>query len=202
MEDNLSKQAFWKERYTTNQLTWDIGSATPFLANFLQNNQFLRNKKICVLGCGMGHDVIEFARYNNEVYAIDFVDDAINHLIHIKDSGNYNIIPKLMDIFDLNKVYNSYFDVVYEYTCYCAIPLEKRGDYRKIVYDILCDKGMYLGILFPVGKKKSEGGPPFGVDIENTKEKFMKYFKLISCEDNPVSIDRRLDQEKVIVLEK
>ena len=107
-----------------------------------------------------------------------------------------------MDIFDLNKVYNSYFDVVYEYTCYCAIPLEKRGDYRKIVYDILCDKGMYLGILFPVGKKKSEGGPPFGVNIENTKEKFMKYFKLISCEDNPVSIDRRLDQEKVIVLKK
>ena len=106
------------------------------------------------------------------------------------------------DIFDLNKIYNSYFDVVYEYTCYCAIPLERRKDYRKMVYDILCDKGIYIGILFPVGKKKSDGGPPFGVDIEDTKGKFMKYFKLLSCEDNLVSVERRVGQEKVIVLEK
>ena len=114
MLKNLHKQAFWEERYKTNQLTWDIGAATPFLIKFLKNEESLRNKKVCVLGCGMGHDVIEFARYDNEVYAIDFVEDAINHLNYIRDIKSYKIVPKLMNIFDLDKFYKSYFDVVYE----------------------------------------------------------------------------------------
>ena len=202
MSKNLNKHTFWEECYKTNQLTWDIGAPTPFLIEFLKNDKSLRNKKICVLGCGMGHDVIEFAKYHNEVHAIDFVEDAINHLECIKKDKPYNIVPKLMDIFDLGNIYKSYFDVVYEYTCYCAIPVNKRKDYRKMVYKILSNEGLYIGILFPVGKKHSEGGPPFGVDIKSTKEKFMRYFKLLSCNTNPISIERRLGKEKVIILKK
>ena len=66
----VSKPGFWNKRYLDDNTGWDIGAPTPILTNYLKENKSIG--KVCVLGCGNGHDALELARYNNDVYAVDF----------------------------------------------------------------------------------------------------------------------------------
>ena len=78
LSEEVSNPTFWQQRYLENNTKWDIGSPTPILTDYLDNNSNIG--KICVLGCGNGHDAIEFSKYGNDVYAVDFSTQAINIL--------------------------------------------------------------------------------------------------------------------------
>jgi len=131
----VSKPDFWNKRYLDNNTEWDIGGPTPILTDYLKNNHRIGN--VCVLGCGNGYDALEFSKYKNDVYAVDFSSEALKNLRNQSDKNNLMINLIREDIFNLQKDYSDFFDLVFEYTCFCAIDPERRKEYFNVVYEIL-----------------------------------------------------------------
>ena len=110
-----------------------------------------------------------------------------------------NIINK--DIFDLKEYYGNY-DIILEYTCFCAINPNYRRKYISTMFKLLKDKGRFVGLLFPVNKVKNINGPPFLVDIQETIDTFSRYFKIVHLERSKYSIKKRKDNEVFIEMIK
>ena len=73
-----------------------------------------------------------------------------------------------LDIFKLPQYFNNYFDIVIEYTCFCAIDPKTRVNYIKMVKDILKPRGKFIGLLFPLDLNTNADGPPFHIDLNKT----------------------------------
>ena len=197
---NVSSPEFWNQRYIDKNTKWDLGAPTPILSHYLQTNH--TEGKACVLGCGNGHDAIELSKYNLDVYAVDFSIHAINNLKE-KLNGDESINLLHRDIFSLSKDYVNTFDIVFEYTCYCAIDPDCRENYFDMVYKVLKKGGKLLGIFIPLDKDMyNEEGPPFGVSVNEILALIKGKFNVLENSFSSLSIDKRAGREKWMILEK
>ena len=196
----VSEPGFWNKRYLDDNIGWDIGAPTPILTNYLKENKSIG--KVCVLGCGNGHDALELARYNNDVYAVDFAKKALDNLK--QSSANEKLAINLVneDLFNLNSHYSTFFDLVFEYTCFCAIDPSRRKEYFDVVHKILKKNGLLFAIFIPLDKKINNEGPPFGVDISQIENLIFNKFDIIKNEFSILSIRPRKNREKVLILKK
>ena len=189
---------FWNNKYINNQDKWDIGKPTPFFVDWekkLQNKQ-----KILIPGCGKGHDVIYMASKNHNVTAVDFSKYSIEFLNKKAKEKNLKIKTFLTDFFSLHKEHDGKYDVVLEYTFFCAISPNKRKDYFKKCYSLLNNSGSIIGIFLPLST--NETGPPFKVSVENIKKVSENYFDISIVNKNINSINKRLNNEVFIKLDK
>ena len=175
---NISSPRFWDECYVNNNIGWDLGAPTPIFVDWC-NNLKQSSKELCFPGSGNGYDPLYFASQGHKVTAIDFADSPINYLKNESKNNNLNIDIIQKDIFRLGDEFNNRFDYIVEYTCYCAIDPEMRINYINIMYDLLREGGEFIGIFLPLNKDLSEGGPPFGIRLEETIKLFCNKFKLI-----------------------
>ena len=197
---NVSSPEFWNQRYIDNNTKWDLGAPTPILSHYLQTNH--TEGKACVLGCGNGHDAIELSKCNLDVYAVDFSIHAINNLEE-KLNGDESINLLHRDIFSLSKDHVNTFDIVFEYTCYCAIDPDRRENYFDMVYKVLKKGGKLLGIFIPLDKNMyNQEGPPFGVSVDEILALTKGKFNVLENSFSPLSIDKRVGREKWMILEK
>ncbi len=191
---------YWEDSYQSGEMGWDLGSSTPIF------NQWIKKCKeplsICILGAGNGWDAINIANRGHFVTAVDFAKTAVRNMkISAKENAlDIDIIN--MNIFDLNKVYTNHFDVVLEYTCFCAIDPNKRQDYLKIVHHILKFNGELVALLFPIDKHLSDGGPPFAVRLKPTIKLISKYLTLIKKEIPSLSVKPRAGREVFVIFRK
>jgi len=178
-----------------------LDGPTPILSNYLKTKSKIG--KVCVLGCGKGHDAIEFSKYNNDVHAVDFSIEAIKDLKSRSKAQDVKVSLHNKDIFLLADSHKGYFDMVYEYTCYCAIDPDRRADYFSMVYEILEENGIFFGIMIPLDKDiYNEDGPPFGVDMKQIKTLTSGLFEIVTNEFSDYSIEPRKGREKVLILKK
>ena len=196
----VSNPKFWQDRYLENNTKWDIGYPTPILVNHLKESKTIG--KVCVLGCGNGHDVIEFSKFGNDVYAVDFAEQPLENLRDKTSSIENNINYVNKDIFNLQLEYTNYFDMVYEYTCFCAIDPNRREEYFDMVYSILKKGSILFAIFIPLDKELTDDGPPFGVDIDVILDIVKGRFKVIENIFSDLSIAPRLNREKLLLLKK
>ena len=195
-EDNSQ---FWEDIYLENDTGWDLGGPTPIFQKIASK---LEPKKICLIGCGRGYDAIMFAKNNFHVTAVDFAPSAVNAVKILAKENEVKLDILESDIFHLSPEYNNYFDYVIEQTCFCAINPSRRLDYEKLVSSILCKNGNLIGLWFPLDKKLSEGGPPYGTTVDEVKSIFNRGWKIKKEEFPKESIKPRIDREKLIVFEK
>ena len=199
--NKVSDPQFWNERYLENNTKWDLGSSTPILVNYLKIKNSIG--KVCVLGCGNGHDALEFSKYKNEVYSVDFSTEALKNLKDKSEDKNLKLHLINQDIFALPDLYKNYFDMIYEYTCYCAIDPNRREEYFEMVHTILKKGGLFFGIMIPLDKEMyNEEGPPFGVSINQVLTLISGKFEVVSNNFSEFSIEPRKGREKVVVLKK
>jgi SAM-dependent methyltransferase len=196
----VSKPQFWNKRYLDYNTAWDIGNPTPILTNYLKKNKKIG--KICVLGCGNGHDALEFARYKNDVYAVDFADQALKNLKKASNKNNLMINLVNEDIFNLQKDYSIFFDLVFEYTCFCAIDPMRRKEYFEVVHGILKRGALLFAIFIPLDKSIDHDGPPFGVDLKQIENLASNKFEIIENKFSDLSIKPRKNREKLVILKK
>lgn len=197
---NSSTPEYWDEAYRLGNVTWDLGFPTPVFNNWI-NHQKVK-LSICVVGAGNGWDAINFAKKGHNVTAVDFALSAISNMRSEATNSNVKLNILHSDIFDLNKIFQEKFDIVLEYTCYCAIDPSMRKDYISIVNTILKPRGKFVALLFPLDKEINEGGPPYGVSLSNTLNLFDKYF-LVDKYEYPVdSIEARKGREIFITFNK
>ena len=193
---DISSSKFWNNCYRNNDTGWDLGGTTPIFRNWCDSLK--SQKEICVPGCGNGYDVLYFANKGHRVTAIDFAKEPTRTLKKESKNSNLNIDIIVKDIFNLTPEFNNRFDYIIEYTCYCAIDPKMRNQYINIMYDLLKPGGELVGIFLPVNKDLKDGGPPFGVQLNQTIKAFLKKFKLIESIRHPLSIVPRVDKEQFV----
>ena len=136
---------YWERSYRSGEMGWDIGRSTPIF------DQWIKTCKepllICVLGAGNGWDAIHFASRGHAVTAVDFSESAVKNMQSSVEKYRIKIDIRHMDIFNLHQMFTNHFDVVLEYTCFCAIDPLRRRDYLEMVYDILKPNGELFATL-------------------------------------------------------
>jgi SAM-dependent methyltransferase len=196
-ETPISKHDFWTNIYQTETPGWDLGRESVILGAILPQLK-LNKARVLVLGAGAGHDAAYFARQGHVVTAVDFSPEAIQ-----RAKTNYGSMENLKilqsDVFKLPPEMDGRYDLVFEHTCYCAIPPERRNDLVKVWKRVLAPKGDLLGIFF-VNEKRL--GPPFGGSEWELRERFKAHFDFLFWTRWRHSQESRKARELVIYAKK
>jgi len=197
----ISEPDFWQDKYELDDTPWDTGTTTPEIIKSINHSI---NKKICILGCGYSKDAIYLSEKGHKVFAVDFASSPIDYLYKLKKENHINnLFPVKENIFNLSLKYSNFFDIVIEYTCFCAIPKNKRKNYIDVVSSILYKKAVCLALFFPTKKPtKESSGPPFHVNIDTVLPMFEEKFKIINFNPNPDSIKPRIGNEVFVEMQK
>ena len=159
----------WEEHWKARNLTWDAGRSSPALIEIIDD---LKKGNWLVPGCGYGYDVLEFSRRGHHATGLDFSPTCIDLCIQ-KYPKNDNFEFVCGDFFKHSKVY----DGAYDYTFFCALPIELRHDWGLKMAELIKPNGTLITLMFPIDNH--EGGPPFSVTPEDYN-KVLKNFKLQS----------------------
>lgn len=166
----------WSERYQTGETPWEKGEPHPELPFLLsQYWQLIEGaEQILVPGCGVGHDAKVIADLcQGEVFGLDVAKEAIDLARSRYETDGLSWVAG--DLFD----WEGSYDLVFEHTCFCAIPVERRGDYAAKMAGLIPEGGHLLGIFFLNPDHEGEEGPPFGVTTDELDEFFGSRFELL-----------------------
>ena len=181
----------WKESF----LPWDKGFPNPALVDALNDRQDLiaparksstgQRRRALVPGCGKGYDVLLLASYGYDAYGLDVSENAIQacKAFARKEFENYPTKDPQYgrgscdfvcgDFFKSDWLQScgtdvSDFDLIYDYTFLCALPVEWRSDWASRMSDLLAldSKSTLICLEFPTYKEPSTGGPPHGLKPE------------------------------------
>ena len=193
------RSSFWENIYLDNDARWDLGGVTPV---FDRISEEFNIGRVLFIGCGRGYDAIMFAKKGFDVTGVDFADTAINDLKNMCKESNTNIEALRQDFFNISTKYYGKYDYVIEQTCFCAINPKRRKEYERLVFQLLRPNGYLIGLWFPLDKPKSDGGPPYGVDIEEIENIFSERWYKEREEFPHDSILARKNREKLIVFKR
>lgn len=191
--NDVSHSGFWDERYQSQSTGWDLGGPTPVFISWLAEHPG-RGQRVCVLGAGSGYDAIEFARQGYKVTAVDFAPTAMARIIAGAEAAGVDVEVLAGDLFTLADTHADAFDLVVEYTTYCAIDPGRRGEYVEVVSKLVGQGQRLLALFFPVNKE-SGAGPPFRVTTVDVEERFSEYFSLESQFVPANSVESRQGKE-------
>ena len=198
---NVDTPDFWQERYIDDNIPWDTKTTTPALIDSIDHST---RKKIAILGCGYSRDSIFLSSKKHNVYSVDFASKPIEYLSKIKNQYNIDTLnPINADIFNLPNMYPDFFDIVLEYTCFCAIMPSRRLEYVKLVSKILNKNGQFIALFFPINKREGQSdGPPFYVNLKETLSMFGDRFVIKKIDKNIKSIKPRRGFETLVIMTK
>lgn len=170
----------WNQHYLNGHTPWDHGTAAPAIQEVLASEGFPTQARVLVPGCGFGHDVRAFARAGHSACGLDLstraIDDARELIGKSDETGQIDLIAG--DLFDPDLPGSNQYDVVWEHTCFCAIPRERRTDYASAVQRLLKPGGLLIG-LFYINTGAHEGdGPPHDVDRQELQQLLGSGFSL------------------------
>lgn len=199
-EPGVSNPAFWEGLYQSGQAGWDIGGPAPPLARWLAEPQALApGSRVAVLGCGLGHEALLFARAGHRVAGFDFAPRAVSAARARAAAEGLAVTFEQADIFSLGDRYAGAFDLVVEHTCYCAIDPLRRPEYVGLVHRLLASGGQLVGLFYCHGRP---GGPPFTTCREELERLFGACFSLFRLELAPDSVPSRANQELFALMRK
>src|SRR5438094_5047210 len=72
-----SNSSYWEARYQSGDMPWEKGAPSPGLVDFLAAHPEIPRGKVCVPGCGTGHDVRAFAAAGFDAHGFDIAPSAI-----------------------------------------------------------------------------------------------------------------------------
>lgn len=195
---NAMGEYFWTNIFKTEpQPPFDLGEPAIALRETLPQLK-LNKMRIAVLGAGKAHDAAFLAQQGHLVTAIDISPEAIQFA-----KAQYGAVPNLTfleaDIFNLPVSLNGSFDLIFEHTCYCAIPPSRRNELVQVWRQLLADDGHVLGVFFAMDKRF---GPPFGGSEWELRQRFKNHFDFVYWTRWRRSLPRRLGHEIVIYMKK
>lgn len=189
----LNKE-YWEKRYQSDTATWDIGSISAPLKEYIDQ---IENKSIKILIPGAGNayelDYLIEKGFQN-VFVIDYAQQPINAIIERNKTLKKHLICD--DFFNHKETY----DLILEQTFFCALQPNLRENYVSKMHELLSEKGKIAGLLFNF--PLTEIGPPFGGSYEEYLNLFSKKFKIKTLETSYNSIKPRANKELFFTFEK
>jgi len=139
-----------------------------------------------VPGAGAGHDAIALARRGWTVTAIDLVPELAGLVgPQLERNGGRYLTGDAIEFQWSGSAEEGGFDLIWDHTFFCAIDPERRHPWGARVSELLRPGGKYVSLVFPVGKPREEGGPPFGMDESAVSGALGSLFRIEEC--TPVS---------------
>lgn len=171
----------WQQQYETGETPWDRGAPAPALVQYLATNPM--TGRVLVPGCGTGQDVRVLALSGAEVLGLDIAPAAVERARRFL-AGTPRAEVALGDLFTdtAQPPLAGSFDLVWEHTCYCAIPVERRPDYVEAVAHALKPGGSLLGVFYLNPWDEGEDpnqGPPFGTGLDALCQMLAPRFDLV-----------------------
>jgi SAM-dependent methyltransferase len=186
----------WESLYRSGETGWDKGAPAPALVEWLAKNEV--HGRWLVPGCGRGHDVKALMEAGAEVLGLDIAPSAV------EDARKSGVSAVLGDLFALPAELVGAFDGVFEHTCFCAIPRERRSDYVQAVHSALKPEGVLLALFYlsPRDNPDPTLGPPFNTSLEELDGLFSPYFALGTDAVPAVAYEGREGRERLRLLRK
>ena len=192
----VNEPAFWQGLYDRREDGWELGQPTPPLADYLARTTPPRGR-VAVLGCGRGHDCRLLAQAGYQVWGFDFTSQAIREAAALAKGEKLDIVFEQRDIFDLAADYRGFFDGVWEYTCFCAIDPTRRGEYVRLVREILKPDGWLLACFYPL--RDGTDGPPFPTSEAELRRLFAPHFTFVEADEPRASVEKRKGFEWMVL---
>lgn len=133
-------------------------------------------------GCGSGHEIPAFAAAGYQVTALDFSAEAIARVRG--QHGHLRRVDFCCGDFFATAFAPGTFDLIYERTFLCALPLARRPALVAQTAAGLKPGGLLAGLYF-FGPK--EDGPPFGLEADEATALFGPQFDLVVDESIPAA---------------
>ncbi|MGB0837959.1 MAG: SAM-dependent methyltransferase [Flavobacteriaceae bacterium] len=189
-------QSYWDERYESNNTPWTLNCVSPAITEFLRVKNPSKEAKILIPGAGLSPDAHYL--YSNgfkNVFVLDLSKTSIEQFI-----SNYPEFPKDQIIHENFFEHHDQYDLIFEQTFFCALPLSINPKYPAKVTELLQPKGILFGLFF-LGDL-SQGGPPYLQEKGFYSDLFSPLFKFIKLELFNKSITPRKDKELFFIFEK
>ncbi|EIM19586.1 S-adenosyl-L-methionine-dependent methyltransferase [Wallemia mellicola CBS 633.66] len=198
MKENgdLGWEAVWK---LTDSPPWDNGQVQPLLRHYIENNKVdlppaKEGVRVLIPGCGKGYDAVYFGSLGYETVGLDLSPEGIRLAEEWYSKQGLNGKTSFIcdDFFtcDIGQ-----YDVVYDYTFFCALNPNKRQEYKKRMAELVKPGGLLLSIVFPIEDRPIEGegatGPPWCVSPEYYNGLIKEEFKWLLNEYPPIEVDNR-----------
>ncbi|KAK1319661.1 putative thiol methyltransferase 2 [Acorus calamus] len=153
----------WDKCWEQGLTPWDIGRPTPVLVDLLEKGGLPKGRAL-VPGCGTGYDVVAIAGPERFVVGLEISEHAIKRSKELFSSlPNANCFKFLVgDFFSWRPT--ELFDLIFDYTFFCAIEPSMRPAWASQVRDMLKPDGELITLMFPIGDR--EGGPPYNVSLD------------------------------------
>lgn len=191
----------WDSRYQENDTPWDLGCPAPSLVFLLQEKAaiFCHVKTALVPGCGRGHDALYLAENlpNAKINGLDLSESAL-HAARQVDTRNL-VDWQAGDFLKKIEVPDPSYDLIWEHTCFCAIPPADRVRYAVNAHHLLKPNGFLLGVFYLDTGISPADGPPFGTDMEELKNIFGGNFMLEWHDASPPTAPKRQGREVLIL---
>lgn len=184
----------WEKSWREGVTPWDLGQPTPILLHLLQTGS-LPKGRVLVPGCGSGHDVISIASPDRYVVGLDISESAIEIATKLSSSSsNANHTFLKTDFFTWQPT--ELFDLVFDYTFFCAIEPDMRSAWASRIQDLLKPNGELITLMFPISDHVD--GPPYKVSVADYEEVLHPAgFRAISILENELAIGPRQGREKL-----
>ncbi len=190
---NTQKINFWQEKYTSNNIGWDIGSiSTPLKEYFDQLKD--KNIKILIPGAGNAYEAEYLHKLGfKNVHVIDWAKTALDGLAkRVADFPKKHLHQ--VDFFE----HEGNYDLIIEQTFFCAISVNLRKQYVSKMKSLLKPNGKLVGLLF--NKALNTEHPPFGGSKAEYTNLFNESFDIKTMENATNSIEPRKGSELFIKL--
>ena len=174
----------WTAAYREGRTPWDLRGVTPALAALAERGGLgelglPRGARAAVPGCGRGHDLRILAGHRLAVTGFDVVPEAVAEARALLRLNRTEAEVLCRDVLGLLPEYEGMFDLVYEYTCFCALRPHLRRAYAEVVNGLLAPGGCVLALIFPmVPELAGDNGPPYLVTEEAAAAAFAPALRL------------------------
>jgi SAM-dependent methyltransferase len=193
----------WELLYQMQQTPWDLGQVTPAIQAFIDKGGLPQDvERILVPGCGIGYDVLAFAKTGATVTGLDLSSSAIdlanNLLKEYQSTGKLNHSEASRVEFVQGDFY-SYspkpFDMAFDYTFLCAMQPSMRLEWASQMSKVIRKGGFLLTLMFPISDHS--GGPPFALSPQLYHDLLDGHFDLLWIQDDCPSVENRKGFEKL-----
>ncbi|XP_021774752.1 probable thiol methyltransferase 2 isoform X1 [Chenopodium quinoa] len=144
----------------------------------------------------LGYDVITLASPERYVIGLDISEVAVEKARELASSSpNANYISFLQADF-FNWEPTELFDLIFDYTFFCAIVPNMRPAWATRMGDLLKPDGELITLMFPIDDH--EGGPPYKTSVTDYEEVLHPLgFQAMSIVENELAVDPRKGREKL-----
>lgn len=164
---NSLDAAYWTNRYLEKNTSWDVGSATLPIKQYLDQILPDPSLRILIPGAGNAHEAkYAFELGFKQVHVLDFSPVPLQKFLHNCPEFPPNRVL-VEDFFE----HQGEYDLILEQTFFCAIEPKLREKYAEKMHELLSSEGKLVGVMFSSNFERP--GPPFG----GTKEEYLQYFK-------------------------